>query len=81
MCSAMNLDDWCVANPNRARKLQAKLGKVQLGRYRSGERIPRPEPMGVIVAATDGQVMPNDFYVDVIPPRYRHLAATMMAAE
>ncbi len=31
-------------------------------RYLSGERIPRPEVMERIVAATGGEVRPNDFY-------------------
>ena len=31
-------------------------------RYANGERIPRPDVMARIVAETDGEVQPNDFF-------------------
>lgn len=35
-------------------------------KWRNGTRIPRKDMMSLIVAATNGQVMPNDFF-DVQP--------------
>lgn len=35
-------------------------------RWCKGVAIPRPETMALIALATDGQVMPNDFYADWI---------------
>lgn len=38
------------------------VSEVAIHRYISGTRIPRPETMAKIVAATGGAVQPNDFF-------------------
>ena len=47
-------------------------------RYCSGERIPAPEVMRRIVAATGGAVQPNDFYD--VPPAAGDVAAAKVEA-
>lgn len=60
----MNLKDWLVANE----KTNAEFGKMiertaeAVRRYANGERIPDRDTMPSIVAATGGEVQPNDFF-------------------
>lgn len=58
----MKLKAWCAQNPEKSKKLRDLIGGPQFDRYRNGQRIPRPAPMIQIAIATNGDVMPNDFY-------------------
>jgi transcriptional regulator with XRE-family HTH domain len=51
-----------VSIPDFARAIGVSVQTVH--RYLSGERIPRPEIMQKIKAATDGKVQPNDFFAE-----------------
>jgi DNA-binding transcriptional regulator YdaS (Cro superfamily) len=61
----MTLDQYMKANSLNEDAMVALIGGVSASgvlKWRRGERIPRPEEMAKIVKATDGLVLPNDFY-------------------
>ena len=60
----MKLSSYMTLKGLRDGDLAAALGECSIGairKWRSGERIPRPEMMARIRRATDGQVTPDDF--------------------
>lgn len=60
----MKLRDWMTRHNISEARLAGSLGTSQatVNRYARGERIPRPNIMARIIAATDGAVRPADFY-------------------
>lgn len=60
MTLAEYLDQHRVTEQAFARLVRTS--QSQVNRWRKGLRIPRPEMMHRIVAATGGRVMPGDFY-------------------
>lgn len=60
----MTLRDYLSKRQMTGREFAAVIGvhDVSVYRYLCGERIPRPKVMARIVAATDGEVGPADFY-------------------
>lgn len=60
----MKLADYMLANQIGPSALAETVGvnHATIIRYRDGRRIPRPETMARIMAATGGQVGPADFY-------------------
>ena len=60
----MNLDDWRAVEGLTYMSLAELLGvsHESASRYCKGRRIPAPDIMSRIVAATAGAVQPNDFY-------------------
>lgn len=61
------LTDRCVTPGALAKKLG--IARWSVARYAAGLQIPESGIMVRIVRATDGAVMPNDFYA--LPARYR----------
>lgn len=61
-----------------ARRIQVG-SRMSVLRYANGERIPRPDVMARIVAQTDGEVQPNDFFAP--HPSLGGLSAGAHAAE
>ncbi|WP_307136744.1 XRE family transcriptional regulator [Pseudoroseomonas cervicalis] len=61
----MTLGEWLAANRETDAAFARRSGvahKQLVGKYRRGLQIPSPLNMARIVAATGGQVTPNDFY-------------------
>ena len=58
----MTLNEWMKDNGFTDQKLSDKIGvsRSAITQYRSGARMPRPEIMLKLVAATDNQVGPLD---------------------
>lgn len=58
----MGLNEWMQDNGYTDQKLSDKIGvsRSAITQYRSGARMPRPEIMLKLVAATDSQVGPLD---------------------
>lgn len=75
----MKLREWCAANPDKVKALRDEIGGTQFDRYRNGQRIPRPAPMIRIAIATNGEVMPNDFYK--VPRRFVAACSGLSPAE
>ena len=66
----MKLNQYLAGSEKRQSEIAKAVGVAQatISRYANGLRIPTPEIMARIVAATDGQVTPNDFYDVARPP-------------
>lgn len=61
----MRLSDYLHKHGLSAAEFGRKAGitnRVTMSRYVRGLRIPRPDEMGRITAASDGEVTANDFY-------------------
>lgn len=60
----MNLANYIKTSGRSPSDLAADIGvsTMALRYWISGKRIPRPDAMTRIVAATDGMVQPNDFF-------------------
>jgi len=58
----MGLNEWMKDNGYTDQKMSEKIGvsRSTITQYRSGARMPRPEIMLKLVAATDNQVGPLD---------------------
>lgn len=66
----MKLAEYIEETRETHEQLAARIGDCSVSGLRKwlrGERIPQKDQMGRIVAATDGKVMPNDFYEDGTP--------------
>lgn len=65
MYRGMTLDQYMKAKGLSDEAMAAMIGGVSaggVGKWRRGERLPRLGEMSKIVKATDGKVLPNDFY-------------------
>lgn len=60
----MTLSAWLTKNELSPTEFARRLRKPQgtIARYVSGDRIPAPSMMKLIMQATNGQVRPDDFY-------------------
>lgn len=60
----MKLAAWLehTGTPDNVFARRIEVSKVTLYRFKTGLRVPDREAMARIVAATDGEVQPNDFY-------------------
>lgn len=63
----MTLRDWLIEKKVPAAVFAGRIGRSPeaVRRYINGERIPDKSTMPRIVAVTDGDVMPNDFFDQV----------------
>lgn len=63
----MRLTDYLTKEEITTSEFARRIGvdQMSVGRYRRGERIPRPDIMQKITVATGGRVGPADFYSDV----------------
>ncbi len=61
----MKLGDYLAQNAVKQKDFAARIGEGQtcVNRYCLGQRIPRPDVMRKIFAATNGAVTPNDFFL------------------
>jgi len=60
----MNLQTYLDTNAIAPAKFAGSINvtPTALGRYLSGDRIPRPDVLRRIVSETQGKVQPNDFF-------------------
>ena len=60
----MKLYEWRKKENKTQQEVADALGVFQsvIQKWESGETIPRPESMQMIVEYTNGEVQPNDFY-------------------
>jgi transcriptional regulator with XRE-family HTH domain len=65
----MNLRDYLRSNGMTALSFarQIETSHVAVGRWLNQQRIPNAVMMRRIIAATNGQVTPNDFYINILP--------------
>ena len=59
----MLLNDWMIKVGMTDAEMATKIccSRSAISRYRSGERMPRPEVLTKLVDVTSGEVMPMDF--------------------
>lgn len=69
MSTGMNnaLNDWLITTDKTDTEFARLIGVTQqaVGRYRTGQRIPRHAIMARIKRVTNGAVLETDFYEDV----------------
>lgn len=60
----MKFKDWRIKENKTQEQVAADLGVAQVNvcYWENGERLPRAEAMQKIIAYTNGEVQPNDFY-------------------
>ncbi len=73
----MKLRDWLAKERLSPTEFAKRLGRPQatIARYVSGSRIPEQAIMAEIVEATNGEVVPNDFYDLPAPPEPQKAAS------
>ena len=72
----MKLRDWMAGREVTAKEMAERLGvsRVMITRITRHGQVPRPDVMSRIVAATGGEVGPEDFY-EIAPPARRRAAS------